>query len=389
MNPLQFLSKTVTSVLSATESITKSRTSSTENWEKVGGDLSPTMNSPQNNNRHHSSSSDSLIDVDEISSISSDSEKNSAWLLPEGVTAVPHALTKIRTQFQTSNLSPEDKQIRENALTRLCIPTYVLNQSFPEKEQAEYEEKRRRHRESLTPKKKTNNFHTLPSQIVNKYALNSTITSDNETIRESESQNFEFSVDSESMETSFQNTDSNNNKETPEPAAFEPVETSNRRRVISVPQNLSTLSGSSINSSSHASIELKPQSSSKLKPSVGLKPQRRSPLPSAQLAAQKQAEDQTENSAENVTTSSLTTTLKPATRTRPSSRSRGVSPARISSRNQSPVNLVNRSKTTIDPNTPTRIPALKKPAGSRLPRPAMNRGNTLKFGFKPKKRDEN
>jgi len=379
MNPLQFLSKTVTSVLSATEGITKSRTSSTENWEKVGGDLSPTMISPQNNRHRSRSSSESLIDVDEISSISSDSEKNSAWLLPEGVTAVPHALTKIRTQFQNINLSPDDKHIRENALTRLCIPTYVLNQSFPEKEQAEYEEKRRRHRESLTPKRKTNNFHTLPSQIVNNSVLNS--TSDNETIRESESQNFEFSVDSESMENSFQNSISNNNTETPEPA-----ETTNRRRVISVPQNLSTLSGSSI-TSSHASIELKPQSSSKLKPSVGLKPQRRSPLPSAHLAAQKRAEDETENSAEIVTTtSSLSATLKPASRTRPSSRSRGVSPARISSRNQSPVNLVDRSKTTIDQNTPTNIPALKKPA-SRLPRPGMNRGNTAKFGFKPKKRE--
>lgn len=85
MNPLQFLSKTVTSVLSATESITKSRTSSTENWEKVGRDLSPSMNSTKNNS-HRSISSESLIDVDEISSISSDSEKNSAWLLPEGVT---------------------------------------------------------------------------------------------------------------------------------------------------------------------------------------------------------------------------------------------------------------------------------------------------------------
>lgn len=374
MNPLQFLSKTVTSVLSATESITKSRTSSTENWEKVGRDLSPSMNSTKNNS-HRSISSESLIDVDEISSISSDSEKNSAWLLPEGVTAVPHALTKIRTQFQSDNLSPDDKQIRENALTRLCIPTYVLNQSFPEKEQAEYEEKRRRQRESLTPKRKTNHFHELPSQIVNKSVLNNN-TSDNETIRESESQNFEFSVDSESIEI----TDSYNNKETPDP-----VQTGNRRRVVSVPQNLSTLSNSSINSSSHASIELKPPSSSKLKPSVGLKPQRRSPLPSAQLAAQKQAEDRVEHSMENVTTTASSTTnftLKPGNRTRPSSRSRGVSPARSSSRNQSPVNSVNRSKTTVDSNTEVKPrPSVMKPV-SRLPRPAMNRGNTAKFGFK-------
>ena len=83
VNPLQFLSESVAGMKTLTENINRSRTASTENQSVSSLD--------KNNTRYRSRSSemssiDDLIDVDEISSISSDSEKHSAWLLPEGTT---------------------------------------------------------------------------------------------------------------------------------------------------------------------------------------------------------------------------------------------------------------------------------------------------------------
>ena len=84
VNPLQFLSESVAGMKTLTENINRSRTASTENQPSVSS-------LDKNNTRYRSRSSemssiDDLIDVDEISSISSDSEKHSAWLLPEGTT---------------------------------------------------------------------------------------------------------------------------------------------------------------------------------------------------------------------------------------------------------------------------------------------------------------
>lgn len=386
MNPLQFLSDQVANMRLTTENIIRSRSSSNENWEKVGesqSSSSPAMKSPQKSRyRSKSSDLDELIDVDEISSISSDSEKHSAWLLPEGTTAVPHALSTIRKKFQTNNLSSNDQIIRENALNRLCLPQWALTNSYPEQEQAAYEEKRRRQRESLTPKSKfgTNYDQSISksncSESQNESGISENITN-NEQQKNDMHQNLESreKLGSNNLKIEQQIVDQLGNQTRLEDADQ-----------LSLPKNLSTISAVSNNSSSHASIELKPSistvSSSKLQPTVGIKPRhkiRRSPLPSQQLAAQQQAK---RSDQENITsTSSTNFTLNPAN-SRTKAASRGVSPIRNRSRTQSPISL-NPSKSNTDSKTEsTQLrPAIKKPAASRLPRPGMPRGKS-NFGYR-------